>query len=325
MPLPSNPWCPPFERRKPAPQPFYRFSGDTWKATDSTPRNDALKPSKIKLISWNIDALGQGAAIRMAAALQYLEKLVSSIDSSVPIVFFFQEMLPSDLELIQAAPWVRERFTITDLSNKYWESMWYGTTTLVDNRLDIERVFRVHFDTAMERDGLFVDVGVQVNGGKSGTLRLCNTHLESLIDTVPYRPGQVKLAAEYMQKSEVYAAALAGDCNSIQPFDRTLHSDNGLKDVYLEGGGHEDKDEGYTWGQMADPVQRERFGCSRMDKIMYCGGVRAEAFEYAGVDVKVGEEYWETMKAWGVTEFVTDHYGVMADLVVVKNGQTANL
>ena len=37
----------------------------------------------------------------------------------------------------------------------------------------------------------------------------------------------------------------------IEPFDRKLHSDNGLKDAYLELGGKEDSDDGFTWGQQA--------------------------------------------------------------------------
>jgi tyrosyl-DNA phosphodiesterase 2 len=321
----SNPWCPPFERRKPALQPHYRFDGETWKAApEAAQKGSALKPSKIKLISWNIDALGQGAAIRMKYALDYLETVVASIDKDLPIVFFFQEMLPPDLEQIQAAKWIQERFAITDLSNKYWESMWYGTTTLIDKRLDIQSVFRVHMETKMERDGLFVDVAVKTNGAE-GKLRLCNAHLESLIANPPLRPGQVKLAAEYMHKPDVHASVLAGDCNSIQPFDRTLNEENGLKDAFLELGGKEDTDEGYTWGQMADPAMRDRFGCSRMDKIMYCGSVNVDAFEYVGVDVKVGEEHWKTFESWGVTHFVTDHYGLMADLNIVKRQESSNL
>jgi tyrosyl-DNA phosphodiesterase 2 len=254
----------------------------------------------------------------MKAALNYLETLVSSIGNDVPVMIFLQEMLPSDLEQIQAAKWIRERFYITDMSHQYWESMWYGTTTLVDNRLEIEKVFRVHYETDMERDGLFVDIAVQTSDGKGVTLRLCNTHLESLIDIRPYRSGQVALAAEYMHAPEVHAAVLAGDCNSIQPFDRTLHSENELKDAYLELGGEEDKDEGYTWGQMAPAASRERFGCSRMDKIMFCGGVKVDGLERIGREVTVEEKYWKKFDSWGMTHFVTDHYGLMVDLIITK-------
>lgn len=50
---------------------------------------------------------------------------------------------------------------MTDLSDEFWEGGYYGTTTLVEKKVDIQRVFRVHYKaTRMQRDGLFVDVNV---------------------------------------------------------------------------------------------------------------------------------------------------------------------
>ena len=52
--------------------------------------------------------------------------------------------------------------------------------------LAIKDVFRVHYEqTRMQRDGLFVDVALPSSEGPSSgevtkTIRLCNTHLESL-------------------------------------------------------------------------------------------------------------------------------------------------
>lgn len=77
-------------------------------------------------------------------------------------------MLDTDIELIKAAPWVRERFFITDVEGD--KSATFGTTMLVDKRLDMRRVFRVLYDKAsMQRDGLFVDVGI---GGDRGMFSL---------------------------------------------------------------------------------------------------------------------------------------------------------
>lgn len=108
----------------------------------------------------------------MFSALKYLEGLYrdlqekSTSSHNPPLVIFFQEMLNSDLEQIQETDWIRQNFYVTDLSDDFWESGYYGTTTLVDKRLDVQRVFRVHYkNTRMQRDGLFVDVNVQpVNG-----------------------------------------------------------------------------------------------------------------------------------------------------------------
>lgn len=55
---------------------------------------------------------------------------------------------------------------------------------------------------------------------------------------------------------------------------------------------------------------RERFGCSRMDKMVFCGGVRLENLERIGEGVKVPEgQVGEGM-------FVTDHLGLVADLII---------
>jgi len=36
------------------------------------------------------------------------------------------EMLMSDLELIQAQSWVRDQYYLTDISDEFWESGYYG-------------------------------------------------------------------------------------------------------------------------------------------------------------------------------------------------------
>lgn len=55
---------------------------------------------------------------------------------------------------------------MTDLSDEFWEGGYYGTTTLVEKKVDIQRVFRVHYKaTRMQRDGLFVDVNVRAVDG----------------------------------------------------------------------------------------------------------------------------------------------------------------
>jgi tyrosyl-DNA phosphodiesterase 2 len=229
-------------------------------------------------------------------------------------MIFLQEMLVSDLQLLQATPWIRNHFHLTDLDSTYWESGYYGTCTLIDRRLKVKNVFRVHYTpTKMERDGLFVDIAA---GEK--TLRFCNTHLESLVADPPLRPAQMTIAARYMHVPEAYASFLAGDLNAIQPFDRTLHSDNGLKDAFIELGGREDSDDGYTWGQQAQTKLREMFGCSRMDKVFYCGDVQLKRLERIGVDVEVeAEDDKQLLKRQGLAKgWVTDHLGLIAEFAI---------
>lgn len=255
-------------------------------------------------------------SIRMSAALTYLSNLVSASPSSTPLVILLQEMTPRDLALIRDTEWIQKWFFVTDINAESWHGSSYGTTTLVDRRLRIAEVFRVRWYSQMDRDGLFVDLLVTRDGtGEHGreVLRLCNTHLESLVANPPIRPGQMEIAGKYLHGEKVAAALLAGDLNAIQPFDRDLHTNNGLRDAYLDLGGKEDSDDGYTWGYQSRPGTRERFGCSRMDKILYRGHLKVQAFERIGVGERVAEEERAMIRLANREDWVTDHYGVRGD------------
>jgi len=316
---------------EPTPQPYYSFDSGSWRAvqpssssqitSESSQTSNESHLSSIRLLSWNIDVLIPFAEPRMSAALNYLSSIVSSVAVSQPIIIFLQEMGVSDLAQIQAAQWIRQRFYITDTSNASFGNSFYGTTTLIDRRLKIVNVFRVPFESEFQRDGLFVDLQLD---GSSQVLRLCNVHLESLVADPPLRPKQLALAAKHMHEDAVYASILAGDCNAIQPFDRTLHSDNMLRDAYLELGGQEDSEDGYTWGYQVPEKVFKKFGPSRMDKVMFCGNTKVKSLERIGVGIKVEDERTrKEMVGIGQLEFVTDHYGLMAEMDIV-GGTLAN-
>ncbi|RBR07863.1 uncharacterized protein FIESC28_10481 [Fusarium coffeatum] len=307
-------------------QPFYGWSSDTksWQPSRST--RESLKTRLVKRIavySWNIDFMLPHGEARMDAALKHLEELTREDRSGeTAVVVNLQECVPSDLHIIGEKEWIKEGFYKTDVDTSAWSSGAYGTTTLVDRRLDISSCFRVHYsDTQMERDALFVDISSK--GGP--TLRLCNTHLESLALEPPMRPAQMRVIAPHMHDKDIAGAIVTGDFNAIQPFDRTLHTDNDLKDAYLELGGEEgdgkgDDTRGYTWGQQALPQLRQQFGCSRMDKVFFCGdALTLVSFERFGADIEPDEEEARREivsigfeKAW-----ITDHLGVKALFEVV--------
>lgn len=131
----------------------------------------------------------------------------------------------------------------------------------------------------------------------------------------------MKLCGEYMRDAGVDAALLAGDLNAIQPFDRSLHSDNGLRDAFLELGGGEDDADGHTWGQQAATFQRERFGTSRMDKVFFCGDVDLLSFERFGAGVLVEDpvEREELVRLGFEEPWITDHLGVKAVVRIPGN------
>ncbi|KAK0625007.1 endonuclease/exonuclease/phosphatase family protein [Bombardia bombarda] len=326
----------PWNLDEPFPQSYYDFDGSasSWVSkkpsanTAATPNNgDDTEITNIALYTWNIDFMLPFPEARMRPALAHLDELIRRLPPTTAPVIFLQECTSSDLTTIAATPWVRERFHLSDINTANWATAHYGTTTLVDVRLPVTAAFRVHYSkTRMDRDALFVDVTL---GSGGATVRLCNTHLESLALEPPFRPAQMQLVARYMRGGDgkvVDVALAAGDFNSIQPFDRTLHEDNGLKDAFLEVGGREDSEEGYTWGQQAATRLREQFGCSRMDKVYFWEGegarvrVRVVRFERFGGDVVVeGEEEGRRIVELGFEKgWVTDHLGVMV-VVEVEN------
>ncbi|KAL9604806.1 MAG: hypothetical protein Q9219_000254 [cf. Caloplaca sp. 3 TL-2023] len=312
-------------------QSLYHYKDNAWQQyTQPDPTTVAPLPSSFRLITWNIDFQASGGPLRMAAALRHLEQLTveetTDVSTPPPFILCLQEMTRGDLALIKAAPWIQARYNLTDTDPSHWRGSGYGTTMLIDRRLPVKSVYRMSYTTNMLRDALFADLLIgsgddddddeEEEESKSILVRICNTHLESLVADPPLRPAQMAIVAEHLHEPAVHAGIVAGDFNAIQEFDRTLHVDNDLKDAYLELGGQEDAEEGYTWGHHVSAEQRNRFGCSRMDKVFYCGGVRVEGLQRIGVGVKLDESERAQIKSWRPPEYVTDHYGLMADFSV---------
>ncbi|KAK3321442.1 Endonuclease/exonuclease/phosphatase [Cercophora scortea] len=300
----------------PAPQPAFECApqGEWKKAAFPIPHDESSSaPVSFSILSWNIDFMRPLADERMKVALSHLRSLV---DQSVthPSIIMLNEMVDSDLDLIQSEDWIRRDYRITDNSTQHWESD-YGTLILIPKSIPIKTVFRVHYSqTGMGRDALFVDISLP----QDKTLRICSTHLESLVANPPVRPAQLAEAAKFMHEAD--AGILGGDLNAIQPFDKTLHLENDLRDAYLETGGQEDAEAGMTWGQMAGTWQRDKFGLTRMDKLLFCGGMEVESFETFGMDLEVEDEVGrEQLKALVGMEkgWITDHLGVKADFRLV--------
>ncbi|CAJ2503626.1 Uu.00g110200.m01.CDS01 [Anthostomella pinea] len=319
-----KPWgAVPWKPDEPHPQPHYSFdkTTQTWavpKAGSPHP-NDGVDITLLALYSWNIDFMLPNAKPRMEAALAHLESMISKVSPSTAVVIFLQECIAEDLVTIGEKAWVRDRLYVTDVDNSFWASGHYGTTTLVDRRLHITSCFRAHYEkTRFERDAFCMDISL--GKSKDKTVRLCNTHLESLAMEPPFRPPQMQLVSKFMHAKGIHGALAAGDFNAIQPFDQTLHSDNDLKDAYLELGGAEGNDEGYTWGQQAATTLRERFGCSRMDKVYFCGGLKLESFQRFGADIQLAEqEQRQKLEGLGFEKpWITDHLGVMAEVSIVE-------
>lgn len=147
------------------------------------------------------------------------------------------------------------------------------------------------------------------------------------------RPVQMQTASQFMHGSgpqpEVsnlpvpHAALLAGDFNASTIEEAATPEYCGLQDAFLVLGGRDGTEEGFTWGQQAPPEDRARFGCSRMDKILFCGGLAANALRPIGEGVKVWIEYPEVSDdddeegRMGEYLWVTDHLGLQGEFRIV--------
>lgn len=90
---------------------------------------------------------------------------------------------------------------------------------------------------------------------------------------------------------------------------KTLQLDNDLQDAHLVNGGKEGDEQGCTRGQMARPTARERYGLTRMDKLLFCENLELISFETFGYDVQVAAERdrQQFIRADLEKGWVTDH------------------
>lgn len=344
------------EEYTPKSQPYYSFSGSKWQrvrpaAVQEAPgANEKAGISNLRLLTWNIDFMAPFPQARMASALSYLQTVVEGIPASTAVVICLQELrqdmpinfdrleksfdpqIADDLRQIASAAWIQARFLVTDLTTDHWRCG-YNSVTLVDRRLGISEVSRLPFVSEYNREALIVDIPVSPSGGpahgeagsRPSILRLCNVHLDSMAGKPPMRPIQWKACAKYLQDESngVVGGILAGDCNANQDYDLTQPEDNGIKDAYLEMGGKESDPDGHTWGPQS---RSSRFPHKRMDKVCFCQPDSSEGdqkllelkgLEQIGVGVKIGDESISAKLAEdGWLDFVTDHYGLMADFEV---------
>lgn len=332
------------------------YSGTTWQcvkpptAKGGLGVNEATKISNLRVLTWNIDYMAPFPQARLASALSYLQTLVEGIPASTAVIICFQELrqdvpinfdrleksfdpqIADDLRQIASAAWIQERFLVTDLTTDHWRCG-YNSVTLIDKRLGVVSVARLPFVSEYRREALLLDIAVTPSGGlaecraanKPSILRLCNVHLDSMAGKPPMRPIQWKACARYLQDESdgVVAGILVGDCNANQNYDLTQAEENGFKDAYLEMGGKESDPQGYTWGPQS---KGSRFPHKRMDKVCFWQLDEIEAdqrllelkgLERIGVGIKVEDKSISAKLAeQGWLDFVTDHYGLMADFKV---------
>lgn len=124
-------------RGKATPQPWFAWQSESsWQPLEADPGDPETSPvSKLSVLSWNIDQFRAFENERMTRALTFLEDYVSKLPSS-PLIML-NEMLVSDMQIIQRQQWIRNGFYVTDESHTFWESSRYGKSQIsVTSKMD---------------------------------------------------------------------------------------------------------------------------------------------------------------------------------------------
>ncbi|OAX39552.1 hypothetical protein K503DRAFT_791889 [Rhizopogon vinicolor AM-OR11-026] len=274
-------------------------------------------PSSIRLVTWNIDFANPDRKKRFLTALTYIQQHVlgcqTASERPEPCCILLQEIHVSVFTQILNAEWVRRYFIVVPTGTEKWpEHATYGNVTLVSRTIPVVNAFNIAFSNSeMHRTAVFVDVKLSIPALEDEprlsrgivTLRIANTHLESLPCGATARPRQLKLIAHALGENRLLGGIVAGDMNAIGPSDETIVEDAGLWDAWQGG---DDDEEGFTWGYQS----REQYPPGRLDKVL---STRQEGFmvdepERIGIGEAIGRDKW-----------VSDHYGLVTRVHIMRD------
>lgn len=249
-------------------------------------------PSRLRILTWNIDFQTERAEERAEAVLRYLEDVLADEhgEPPPPCCILLQEVSPQARDRIMDDEWVRANFYMTD-SHK-WRCKHYGNLTLVSRSIEVAAAKQLDFGWSnMQRSAIITDLKLKrPNSRQQAVIRIVNTHLESLPEGELPRTFQMAVCAETLKDGRVSGGVVAGDMNAISPGDEHLPQDNGLRDPWWRQDGS-----GNTWGYQGGG----KFPKGRLDKILFLPN--------CGFRVSEPEKIGAGIKANGV--YVSDHYG----------------
>ncbi|CAL1716394.1 unnamed protein product [Somion occarium] len=309
-----------------------RFSKHTrqWRRTSRDSQDDIelSPPSSIRVLSWNIDFIGDKPEARMQAALSHIQNEVFASEDGqkpAPCCILLQEVSSEAFPVLLKNQWVRKHFMVIPTSADDFPNGTYGVVTLVSKSIPVSKAQSLIFgNSAMGRSALMVDVKLSLpnptakaeNGGSRSseesenlptvtapsliTLRLANTHLESLPTGVAARPVQLANIASLLKEDGLHGGIVCGDMNIIRESDLHIHEDAGLLDAWTG----EDEEEGFTWG-FQPPCQ---FAPGRLDRVFYTSACQEKC------EISQPERVCIGLKRNG--RWVTDHYGLLTTVSV---------
>ena len=274
------------------------------------PELEKVIPDSLQLLTWNVDAMSDGAADRLATILKYVQHKLFECprgEQPAPCCILLQEVRADVLGVILDNKWVREHFVVAPTKAEHWPGgVGFGNVTLVARTVPVAGAGVLeHGYSAMKRHALIVDVRLGTCGASGRDsdaedaermLRIANVHLESLIQGTSYRPWQLRDTVKSLTRRGVDAGIVAGDMNAITAQDWSLPAWAGLADAWR---GPEDG-RGNTWGYQ--PPTKE-FLPGRLDKMLYLpnGECEVDIPERVGVGVKTPGGQW-----------ASDHFGLLA-------------
>lgn len=313
----------------------HRFSRGAreWRRTSRGSRDDIelSPPSSICVLTWNIDFMTEYPKTRMFRALEYIQNDIFNCKDGQkppPCCLLFQEIHYYAFPIILDYPWVQKYFTVAPASADDFPIPHYGVVTLVSKSIPVSLVQSLHFGNSyMGRNALMVDLKLSPPGSRqkdrngegsrsSGesersftsrylTLRLANTHLESLPVGAYARPVQLANIAAYLNQEDLVGGVVCGDMNIIGPSDLYIHEQAGLLDAW----NGEDEEEGYTWGYQP-PSQ---FPPGRLDRVFYT--------QACAMNCKVSRPERVGIDVMAEGEWVSDHYGLLTTISILDETQ----
>ncbi|PIL29010.1 hypothetical protein GSI_09058 [Ganoderma sinense ZZ0214-1] len=277
----------------------YYPKGSHWTPEYEQP---SLPVSDIKIVSWNVDFVAPDAAARVSCILNYLQTTIVTNDSQ-PTVILLQELKEESFDAVLKNRWVRKHFAVLPPNTGYWSGR-YGLATLISRHIPIVNAQMLQFRrTRMGRGALFVDVLLKttdVNGELAvpQTIRIANTHLESLGEGEKARPVQLSAIAAMLRQSGIQAGLVGGDMNTILPADQRIHVDAGLHDAGTDG------PEANTWGYQS---RKRAWQAKRLDRVFYTPtpGLVVEPVEVIGKGLKTEQGEW-----------ASDHYAIQTTVAL---------
>ncbi|RDB25771.1 Protein disulfide-isomerase erp38 [Hypsizygus marmoreus] len=290
----------------------YRPQKDAWRHVSERKMAGRVDhPSSILIVTWNLDFQSAYIKERLHAALRHLQSHVFKCDKGeepAASCIMFQEVHPEALSHLLEDEWVRNYFLVTPISHTKWPGADYGNVTLVSRTVVVARASILHFGySQMGRGAVVVDVKlntVTAQRPREITLRLINTHLESMPVGAPMRPVQMAVLASLLRrKEEVQGGVIAGDMNAIAASDYDIPGDVGLKDAWKRPNSDE---MGFTWGYQGGGD----YAKARLDKVLF---VQRKVYavdepKRVGLGIRAYDEY-------GVpVTFASDHYGLVASV-----------